>query len=201
MYQLSYGRPMYQSCQCYDCRRIAPGPGLGRHTTSCDEAYGAYAAVGEDRRCICPRVLCNLCDVAGCTSDGRPCLAACDRNVPPPQGADMTEPCGIYGDSTYGHRTTRVACAAVLATYADRLFIERGIAVPASDDGTAVTDVVAALRGSMTDDANEEYLACWWLNEYAGRPEATWGWNDGDFGLWSDDQVWSVLGGGNENGE
>lgn len=96
----------------------------------------------------------------------------------------MTE-LGCYGDGTFGHRHTREACAVVLAHYVGENFRSRGLPVPDCTGAQGPDDVCMALRDEMTDDAGEEYAAAEWLNEHAPFEGASWGWQDGDFGLWT----------------
>lgn len=102
---------------------------------------------------------------------------------------------GCYGDGAFGHQHTREACAAVLQTYAQDNFTSRGRKVPPiytnSRTGAVYTvkDCLRELRGEMSDDAEEEHLACEWLNEHAPFTGAEWGWVDGDFGLWPEERL------------
>jgi len=73
---------------------------------------------------------------------------------------------GCYGDGTFGHQHTRERCAEIVTSGAGPLKICR------------------ALQGPMSDDAQEEYDACDWLNETCAVYGAVWSWQDGDFGLW-----------------
>ncbi len=77
---------------------------------------------------------------------------------------------GCYGDGRFGHQHTRERCAELLESFGYR--------------GTLIDD----LRGEMSDDASEEDDACDWLEENATHATATWGWQDGDFGLWDSDE-------------
>jgi hypothetical protein len=90
---------------------------------------------------------------------------------------------GCYGDGSLGHQYTRERCATVLAYYVNENFRSRGLPTP---EGTSADDIVMALNDDMSDDAWEEYAACDWLNEHAPFTGASWGWQDGDFGLWTD---------------
>ncbi len=81
---------------------------------------------------------------------------------------------GCYGDGTFGHQHTRERCAAQLEALARQM--ERTI--------IAMRDCARALQRPMSDDAGEETEACELLAAIAPRPDAAWGWNDGDFGLW-----------------
>lgn len=86
----------------------------------------------------------------------------CDRHEP-------TYLAGCYGDSVSGHQHTRNRCADILET----------------EGGDA--ELVAALRGEMSDDAWEQDEACDYLNAETEGDRALgtwWGWQDGDFGLW-----------------
>ena len=78
---------------------------------------------------------------------------------------------GCYGDGTNGHQHTRHACANILHTFA-------------SASGRLIDD----LRKEMTDDADEEIAACSWLNNHSPHNGASWGWQDGDFGLWTNEE-------------
>jgi hypothetical protein len=77
---------------------------------------------------------------------------------------------GCYGDGALGHQHTRERCADLLESMGYR--------------GT----LPAELRGEMSDDASEEFEACEWLEENAPHPTASWGWHDGDFGLWESEE-------------
>jgi len=85
---------------------------------------------------------------------------------------------GCYGDGTFGHQHTRIACATVLNAVIMPAFANRHVAVKLIDE----------LRGDMSDDASEEYDACDMLNEHVPHEGYTWGWQDGDFGLWPDEE-------------
>ena len=77
---------------------------------------------------------------------------------------------GCHGDGALGHQHTRNQCASVLLVHG------------------GPPELVAALKGDMSDDAWEELEACDWLNERA--PEGyLWGWQDGDFGLWPTEEA------------
>ena len=86
---------------------------------------------------------------------------------------------GTYGDGTYGHQHTRERCAEIVQD------IARTIAHPG--ERSTGDDLVDALVEEMSDDASEEQDACDWLNEHAAVNNATWGWQDGDFGLWANE--------------
>lgn len=94
---------------------------------------------------------------------------------------------GCYGDGTFGHQHTREACSDVLGYFYDENFRSRGLHVPSLGDWTPY-DLLMALRAEMTDDASEELAACEWLNEHVPFKGATWGWQDGDFGLWPESE-------------
>lgn len=83
---------------------------------------------------------------------------------------------GCYGDGAFGHQHTRNVCAAILKFYAE-----------AQDAPARVWQIAVALRDEMSDDAQEEYDACDWLNDHAAVEGAFWGWQDGDFGLWTEE--------------
>ncbi len=83
---------------------------------------------------------------------------------------------GCYGDGTFGRQHVRERCAEVLERTA-RITNHPG-------NANTMREIADALRGEMSDDAGEEADACDMLNDVAGRPDAYWGWNDGDFGLW-----------------
>ena len=102
--------------------------------------------------------------------------------------ATTNDAAGRYGDGTFGHQHTRERCAETLAYYTNENFVSRGLAVPMA--GYANTaQVVKWLLGEMSDDGSEEDLACDWLNKHAPFTGACWGWCDGDFGLWLDDDI------------
>lgn len=90
---------------------------------------------------------------------------------------------GCWGDGALGHQHTRERCGTTIAHFRESNFTSRGLTPP---EGTAA--LIEALDGPMSDDAREEYEACDWLNEHAPFTGATWGWQDGDFGLWPDDE-------------
>lgn len=91
----------------------------------------------------------------------------------------MTFEPGCYGDGTLGHRHTRSACAEML----DTVMTQRC-------EGSAETfEILQALQHPMSDDAQEETGACDYLNEHAPHDLAAWGWQDGDFGLWTTDEA------------
>lgn len=94
---------------------------------------------------------------------------------------------GCYGDGTLGHENTRGRAADTLECYIHENFASRGLPVPDAGHATSPRDLVLSLRGEMPDDAYDEYAACDWLNEHAPFEGATWGWQDGDFGLWLTD--------------
>jgi hypothetical protein len=102
---------------------------------------------------------------------------------------------GCYGDGTLGHQHTREACADTLQYYRVANFISRGLPVPDcagvsfySDQPYHLAECYDDLLGEMSDNAQEEYAACAWLNEHAPFTGAYWGWQDGDFGLWPDEE-------------
>lgn len=86
---------------------------------------------------------------------------------------------GCYGDGSFGHKHTRERCAELVFAranaVADKYIRRRGWVLAYS------------LREPMSDDAQEEYDACEWLNEHVPLDGASWGWDNGDFGLWPDD--------------
>ncbi len=88
---------------------------------------------------------------------------------------------GCYGDGALGHKHTRKACANVLEHYA-----KGKSEADLRSNMVTVEVVVKMLRGTMSDDAWEEYQACEWLNDHAPIDGAYWGWENGDFGLWAD---------------
>jgi hypothetical protein len=94
---------------------------------------------------------------------------------------------GCWADGTHGHQYTRDACAATLEYYATENFVSRGLAVP-EWRSCPIDRLVASLRGEMSDDASEEDDATDWLNEHAPFTGAFWGWRDGDFGLWTEEE-------------
>jgi S-formylglutathione hydrolase FrmB len=75
---------------------------------------------------------------------------------------------GVWGDGTFGHQHTRVVCAEVLRMFG------------------GPKDVEAELFGDMSDDAQEENDACDWLTDHVAPAGYWFGWDDGDFGLWPD---------------
>jgi hypothetical protein len=92
-----------------------------------------------------------------------------------------TEPgIGCYGHSSLGHQRTREACAKVLE---DAVYSKRVTRFEAFVAG----NFYQSLKGPMPDDAWDEHNACDWLEDYYSHPDATWGWRDGDFGLWPDE--------------
>lgn len=93
---------------------------------------------------------------------------------------------GCYGDGRLGHQHTRECCAEVLEYYFEA-FHAREESLPGPwDVGFGPTQLIAALNGEMSDDAQEEYDACDWLNDHAAVDGHLWSWDDGDFGLWPD---------------
>ncbi len=78
---------------------------------------------------------------------------------------------GCWADGTHGHQYTRERCADAL----QELVVETA---------EGYSEILAALLGEMSDDAEEEYAACDLLEAYAPVAGASWGWRDGDFGLW-----------------
>lgn len=89
---------------------------------------------------------------------------------------------GCYGDGTFGHQHTRERCGELLHTRAielepSRLHDYREVIFSAGC-------IKEALHADMSDDGSEEHEACDWLNSYAAVDGASWGWQDGDFGLW-----------------
>jgi hypothetical protein len=87
---------------------------------------------------------------------------------------------GSWGDGSLGHQHTRNQCAWLLADLAH---------VWDGDVYYEAIGLAAVLKRPMTDDASEENAACGWLNTHAAQIGATWGWCDGDFGLWPDDSA------------
>lgn len=83
---------------------------------------------------------------------------------------------GRYGNGAYGHQHTREMCASQMAF------------VWAVVDTPRPTDVIDALCSVASDDLREERAACVWLNLYVPLKNHTWGWRDGDFGLWSNEE-------------
>lgn len=81
---------------------------------------------------------------------------------------------GCYGDGTHGHQHTRARCADTIESLAG---------------GSDYAEIIAALRGEMSDDASEEDDACEVLEQIACMAGHSWGWQDGDFGLWTDESV------------
>lgn len=101
--------------------------------------------------------------------------------------AALAHEAGCYGDGAFGHQHTRERAADVLAYYVDENFRSRSLPVPDCTGAQGPDDVCMALRGDMSDDGWEELAAEEWLNEHAPFEGHWWGWQDGDFGLWSDD--------------
>lgn len=95
---------------------------------------------------------------------------------------------GCYGDGGFGHQHTRECCANVIEHYAKENFTSRGKRAPHCPSGRMPDALTACLHGEMSDDAWEEDAACDWLNEHAPFEGCYWGWRDGDFGLWRDDE-------------
>lgn len=89
---------------------------------------------------------------------------------------------GCWGDGRYGHQYTRERCA-----YAIRCVMASVPSATWADHAVKVAPLLRALDADMSDDANEETEACDWLNDIAGRNGHWWGWQDGDFGLWPED--------------
>jgi len=83
------------------------------------------------------------------------------------------EDCGCFGDGALGHEHTRRRCADALAAFC---------AMAGHQD--EVRALSAALRDDMSDDAHEEDEACELLEQCVPVEGASWGWRDGDFGLW-----------------
>ena len=81
---------------------------------------------------------------------------------------------GCYGDGTYGHQHTRERCAETMEDV-----------LTTAEDWSVQKAIIAELRTEGCDDFCEEDLACDWLNIHAEVEGASWGWQDGDFGLWS----------------
>jgi len=81
---------------------------------------------------------------------------------------------GCYGDGAFGHQHTRERCAEMLESL--------------SIDCSEQRDLEASLRSEMPDDAEDEYLACVILEANYPCDNAWWGWQDGDFGLWPNDE-------------
>jgi hypothetical protein len=80
---------------------------------------------------------------------------------------------GCYGDGAFGHQHTRERCADILRSEVSRA-------------GTLNLNrrLLSALTGEMSDDAWEERDAVEILNALAWVDGHSWGWRDGDFGLW-----------------
>lgn len=94
---------------------------------------------------------------------------------------------GCYGDGALGHQHTRRCCADVLEHYAEQNFRIRNVPCPTRGP-TSVDDLCMALRGEISSNAWEEYDACDWLDEHAPFDGHYWGWHDGDFGLWPNEE-------------
>jgi hypothetical protein len=89
---------------------------------------------------------------------------------------------GVYGDGSLGHQHTRTKAAMLLE--ADAWSEEQKPGAGARLNAQSLREVATALRGEMSDDAWEEDAACEALEEFMPHPDAFWGWQDGDFGLW-----------------
>ena len=88
-----------------------------------------------------------------------------------------------YGDGALGHQHTRESCARILrdAAYSCGWYDRRNLT-------SSIGEMNKALLGEMSDDASEEDEACDWLNTHATVDGASWGWRDGDFGLWPNEE-------------
>ncbi len=124
-------------------------------------------AMHDDEECgeDCPFSHCDKC--GGPESEhGR-----CERHQP-----DYLP--GCYGDSTLGHQHTREKCAALIESLWD-------------GESKEADEFITALRGPMGDDDGDEWDACEWLQD-ATKDEIpagySWGWHDGDFGLWTEEE-------------
>lgn len=102
-----------------------------------------------------------------------------------PAGPDA----GTYGGGHLGHQNTRSSCARTIEFYLSAI-IRHEDRLHRLTPAMAATgeSLVLKLQGEMSDDASEEYDACAWLNEHVPHPEASWGWRDGDFGLWPNEE-------------
>lgn len=90
---------------------------------------------------------------------------------------------GCYGDGAFGHQHTRERCAAKLQQLAR--ILESTDNPKYACKLRAIDGLIDELRGEMSDDASEELDACELLNEHTPS-EAHWGWDQGDFGLWTE---------------
>jgi hypothetical protein len=81
---------------------------------------------------------------------------------------------GCYGDGALGHQHTRERCAAIV----------RENSLDCSDERA----IEKALMGEMSDDGWEEDAALIILEANVPVNGASWGWQDGDFGLWQNEE-------------
>ena len=89
---------------------------------------------------------------------------------------------GCYADATFGHEHTRKRCAEVVGEVLAH--------VPSRDwssSAAASAMFIASLSGPMPDDAWDEHEAADFLNKHDSHAGFWWGWQDGDFGLWPED--------------
>ena len=100
---------------------------------------------------------------------------------------------GCYGDGTLGHQHTREKCSEVLQGFVEYRTRTLGKTAQPSYMVRRWSEIVRALEDEMSDDAQEEYDACELINEiwelnFQPEPTCYWGWQDGDFGLWQDEE-------------
>lgn len=100
---------------------------------------------------------------------------------------------GCYGDGANGHDHVRAMLEVTLNEAAGQWCDASGNEPPDFSfygwhDGYTVEDCTADLALEMSDDAAEEDAALAWLNEYAPLEGHWWGFVDGSFGLWEDDE-------------
>jgi hypothetical protein len=86
---------------------------------------------------------------------------------------------GCYGDGTFGHQNTRHRCAEQISHVLAHVVYGNW-----SSLAVAIAPVITSLHGEMPDDNWDELEACDWLNQHAPVEGCSWGWRDGDFGLW-----------------
>jgi hypothetical protein len=97
---------------------------------------------------------------------------------------------GCYGNATYGSQYVRERLADTLEHFASANYASRGQDVPwigSGENAYSTASICRDLRNPDTLTDGEEYDAVDWLNEHAPFDGASWGFQDGDFGLWPDD--------------
>lgn len=86
---------------------------------------------------------------------------------------------GCYACCALGHEHTRVTAGVVLRHAAAHRMTSPRVG------GVSPFELANLLEFEpVSDDAWEEDAVADWLNTYAPHPRGTWGWRDGDFGLW-----------------